>query len=190
HQLGVQYAFLAGLGLLAPGEPLPEEYIEDALRELVMHEVGHTLGLRHNFKASSGIPFERLNDTTYTHRHGLTLSVMDYAPVNVALDPKRQGDYYSKSVGTYDLWAIRYAYAPVYQEAAEPPRIAGVMLQAKGTLVPTTAAEEPALRRIAAEAAEPLHAYGTDEDNWLGPFAVDPLSNAWELGSEPTAYAR
>src|SRR5438067_2697599 len=64
------------------------------------------------------------------------------------------------------------------------------MLQAKGTLVPTVAAEEPALRRIAAEAAEPLHAYGTDEDNWLGPFAVDPLSNAWELGSEPTAYAR
>src|SRR5690348_1031640 len=56
HQLGVQYAFLAGLGVLAPGEPLPEQYIEDALREVVMHEVGHTLGLRHNFKASSGIP--------------------------------------------------------------------------------------------------------------------------------------
>lgn len=191
HQLGVQYAFLAGLGVLAPGEPLPEQYIEDALREVVMHEVGHTLGLRHNFKASSGIPYDRLNDTTFTHRNGLTLSVMDYAPVNVALDPRRQGDYYSKSVGTYDLWAIRYAYAPVYQEAGEPPRLSTdvVMLQASGTPVATPEMEAPALRRIASEAAAPLHAYATDEDNWLGPFAVDPLSNAWELGSEPTAYA-
>lgn len=191
HQMGVQYAFLSGLGVVAPGEPLPESYIEDALREVVMHEVGHTLGLRHNFKASSGIPYDRLNDTSFTHRNGLTLSVMDYAPVNVAIDPKQQGDYYSKNVGTYDLWAIRYAYAPVYQEAGEPPRLGNgvVMLQASGTPVLTPAAEEPALRRIAAEAAEPLHAYGTDEDNWLGPFAVDPLSNAWELGSEPTAYA-
>jgi hypothetical protein len=191
HQLGVEYAFLAGLGVLAPGEPLPESYIEDALRELVMHEVGHTLGLRHNFKASSGIPYDRLNDTSFTHRNGLTLSVMDYAPVNVALDPKQQGDYYSKSVGTYDLWAIRYAYAPVYQDAAEPPRVSSgvVMLQASGTPVANAEAELPALRRIAAQAAEPLHAYGTDEDNWLGAFAVDPLSNAWELGSEPTSYA-
>ena len=42
---------------------------------------------------------------------------------------------------------------------------------------------------IAAEASQPLHAYGTDEDNWLGPYAVDPLTSAWELGSEPVRYA-
>ena len=192
HQLGVQYAFLAGQGLLAPGEPLPEQFLGDAMRELIMHEVGHTLGLRHNFKASSAIPYDRLNDTSFTHRNGLTLSVMDYAPVNVALDPKQQGDYYSKSVGTYDLWAIKYAYAPIYQEPGDAPRVSAeqVMLQAGRMPVNSTAAEEPALRRIASEAAQPLHAYGTDEDNWLGPYAVDPLSNAWELGSEPTMYAR
>ncbi|MFL5483601.1 MAG: zinc-dependent metalloprotease [Gemmatimonadaceae bacterium] len=189
HQLAVQYAFLTGLGTLAPGEPMPEKYIGDALRWVVMHEVGHTLGLRHNFKSSTGTPYDRLNDTTFTHRNGLTLSVMDYPPVNVAIDPKRQGDYFGKVVGSYDLWAIRYAYAPVYQQASPPTSGDGV-LPTSGMPVSRTEDEAIALRHIAAEAAEPLHTYGTDEDNWLGPFAVDPLSNAGDLGSEPVAYAR
>ncbi len=189
HQLSVQYAFLIGLGTLAPGEPMPESYIEDALRQLVMHEVGHTLGLRHNFKSSSGTPYDRLNDTTITRRNGVTLSVMDYAPVNVAVDPKHQGDYFNKLVGSYDMWAIRYAYAPVYQQPT-PPSSGDGMLATTGTPVSRMEDEATALKHIAAEAAEPLHTYGTDEDNWLGWFAVDPLSNAWELGSEPVAYAR
>ncbi|NIV20434.1 MAG: hypothetical protein GWN54_07380, partial [Gammaproteobacteria bacterium] len=41
----------------------------------------------------------------------------------------------------------------------------------------------------ASEAADPYHTYGTDYDNWLGPWAVDPLTNAWELGSDPLRYA-
>jgi hypothetical protein len=189
HQLAVQYAFLTGLGVLAPGQPMPESYIEDALRDLVMHEVGHTLGLRHNFKSSSGTPYARLNDTSFTHRNGVTLSVMDYAPVNVALDPKRQGDYFNKSVGSYDMWAIRYAYTPIYQQAS-PVASRDGSLPTSGTIAPRVEDELTGLRHIAAEAAQPLYTYGTDEDNWLGPFAVDPLANAWELGSEPVAYAR
>ena len=66
HQLGVQYTLVVGLGVLEAGEPRREEYVGDAIRWLVMHEVGHILSLRHNFKGSSGIPYGRLQDTRFT----------------------------------------------------------------------------------------------------------------------------
>lgn len=199
HQLAFQHTVLSVLGGLdeagegagddvAPNPDgalnAPPEYIGAAIRDLVMHEIGHTLGLRHNFKASSAMPYERLNDTTYTRRHGLTVSVMDYAPVNLSPDPRRQGHYFNVEVGAYDVWAIRYAYEPVAAEPAD-----GALAFAGG---PSAAveAEREALRRIAAQAAEPLHAYGTDEDNYLGSWAVDPQINAWDLGSDPLRFAR
>lgn len=182
HQIGFQYALLVGMGLLPGGRAMPEEYLGDAIRDLVMHEVGHTLGLRHNFKGSSGIPYERLHDTEFTRRHGVTLSVMDYAPVNVAVDPTKQGHFWNPEVGTYDVWAIRYAYTPVSPT--------GARAASDGDAGWTPEDERPALRRIAERAADPLHTYGTDEDNWLGPFAVDPLTNAWDLGSDPVEYGR
>lgn len=199
HQLAFQHTVLAALGAWdEPGDGAsgdvarstdaawnaPPDYVGAAIRDLVMHEVGHTLGLRHNFKASSAVPYERLNDTTYTRRHGLTVSVMDYSPVNLAPDPRRQGHFFNVEVGTYDVWAIQYAYAPVYEQPADAP------LAFSGTPAATAEAERAVLRRIAAQAAEPLHAYGTDEDNFLGSWAVDPFINAWDLGSDPVRYAR
>jgi len=170
QQLGAQHALLAGLGAL-PGtiDSVPLSYVGEALKELVMHEVGHTLGLRHNFKGSSGTPNARLQDTDFTRKNGVSLSVMDYSPANIASDPKQQGDFYNHEVGSYDLWAIRYGYS-VVPKAKSP------------------AEERDALRKIASEAADPLHTYGTDEDNWLGPYAVDPLTSAWELGANPTQW--
>jgi hypothetical protein len=187
HQLSVQHAFLSAIGSLEPGAELGAEYIGDALRDLVMHEIGHALGLRHNFKASSGIPYDRLHDTAFTSQHGVSLSVMDYSPVNISPDPRRQGHYWNRNVGTYDVWAIRYAYEDLYRES---PASAGRIL-APGTrmVVDTTEAELPALRALAARAAEPMHAYATDEDNWIGPWALDPHVNAWDLGSDPLRYA-
>ncbi len=184
QQLGLQYALLVGLGELDGGKPLPETYLGDAIRDLTMHEVGHTLGLRHNFKGSSAIPYDRLQDTSFTRRHGLTLSVMDYGPVNVSPNRARQGQYWNTGVGTYDKWVIQYGYAPIYgsSDNGEPATM--------GTPVPTPEAERPGLASIARRAAEPLHAFGTDEDNWLGPFALDPRTSAWDLGSDPAAFAR
>lgn len=184
QELGLERALLIGLGRLKPDEPMPESYLGDAIRDLVMHEVGHTLGLRHNFKASSGIPHDKLNDTNYTHEHGLTLSVMDYGAVNVAPDPKNQGDYWNKEVGSYDVWAIRYGYEPIYQQADTGP------LATSGTPVSTPAAERVGLSKIAEKSSDPLHTYGTDEDAGLGSYSVDPLTNVWDLGSDPMAYAR
>jgi hypothetical protein len=195
QQLNFQHIIQTVLGGVEPGKPAPEEYIGDALRWVVMHEVGHTLGLRHNFKGSSGIPYDKLNDTAFTRQHGLTLSVMDYPAVNVATDAQRQGHYWNKEVGSYDVWAIEYAYTPVGKKP-----IAGVQPPDKdvqwtggapGAMEDVMEIEDhTALKKIAARSTEPLHTYGTDEDNWLGPWAVDPLTNAYELGSDPLQYAR
>lgn len=177
HQLGVQYAMMQGLGTLKPGEPMPPEFLRAAIMDLILHEVGHTLGLRHNFKASSAIPKERIHDSSYTSEHGVAVSVMDYNPVNVSPDPEKQGDYHTIAPGDYDVWAIQYAYTPVYKAGTGEP-------------VDTPDDELAELEKIASRVAEPLLAYNTDEDNWLGPYAVDPYTSAWDLSSDPVNYAR
>jgi hypothetical protein len=183
QQLGLQRTMLLARGTIAPGAPMPQKYLGGAIKDLVMHEVGHTLGLRHNFKASSGIPTEELHDESYTREHGVSLSVMDYAPVNVALDKEKQGHYWNPNVGTYDEWAIKYGYMPITEQSEEGS------LTRTGPLADTTTAETNGLDKIAAQSSDPLHTYGTDEDAALGPYAVDPLTNTWELGADPLAFA-
>jgi len=184
QQLGLQRTMLLARGVMSPGKPMPENYLGAAIKDLVMHEVGHTLGLRHNFKASSGIPTDELHDESYTSEHGVSLSVMDYAPVNVALNEDEQGHYWNPNVGTYDEWAIKYGYMPITEQSEEGP------LTRNSALADTAAAEKAGLDKIAAESSDPMHTYGTDEDNWLGGYAVDPLTNAWELGNDPKSFAR
>ena len=183
HQLGLQRALLLGRGTLDPGAPMPEESLGAPVKDLVMHEVGHTLGLRHNFKASSGIPTDRLHDESYTEEHGVSLSVMDYAPVNVALQKDEQGHYWNPNVGTYDEWAIRYGYQPIAEQSGDGSFVRDA------PLADTTTAAAPGLDKIAAQSSDPMHRYGTDEDAALGAYAVDPLTNTWELGSDPLAFA-
>ena len=96
-----------------PKSELPEEFLGQAIKHIVMHEVGHSLGLRHNFKASTMLTADQLNDTAITHVKGLVGSVMDYSPINIAPKGKKQGDYYSTTIGPYDYWAIEYAYKPI-----------------------------------------------------------------------------
>ncbi len=184
HQLGFQHAALLGLGVLDPADDVPEEYIGEAIIDLVLHEVGHVLGLRHNFKSSSGVPTDRLHDKSFTGRNGVSLSVMDYTPVNIAVDPKDQGHYWNVTAGSYDRWAIQYAYSTIYEQDEDGP------LVTSGTPAESPEAELNGLKKIATRAADPMHTYGTDEDNWLGSFAVDPLTSAWDLGSDHIAYAR
>ena len=184
HQLAFQHAALLGMGVLKPGDDVPEEYIGDAIVDLVLHEVGHVLGLRHNFKGSSGVPTDRLHDKEFTGRNGVSLSVMDYVPVNIAVDPEDQGHYWNVTAGSYDRWAIQYAYSTIYEQDATGA------LVTSGTPAASSEAELNGLRKIAAQASDPMHTYGTDEDNWLGSFAVDPLSSAYELGSDHFSFAR
>ena len=136
---------------------LPEELIGQAIKEVVMHEVGHSLGLRHNFRASAMLTADQLHDTKITHEKGLAGSVMDYTPINIAPKGKTQGDYFSTTLGPYDYWAIEYAYK-----------------QIDGN-------EEAELAKIAGRSAEKDLTYGTDEDRISG---LDPLVNAYDLGGD------
>ena len=153
-------ALLAEAGL-KDGEKIPDELLTQAVKETVMHEVGHTLGLRHNFKASTVLKNEQLHDTAITAKQGLVGSVMDYNPANIASKGAKQGHYFSPTLGAYDLWAIEYAYTP----NGSPEQLA----------------------KIAARAADPNLVYGTDED-LLG--TNDPYTNQWDLGSDPLKFAQ
>jgi len=149
-----------------PGEKVPDEVIFQSIKETTMHEVGHTLGLRHNFKASTMLKADQLNDTALTRKKGLVGSVMDYNPVNIAPKGVKQGDYFSTTIGPYDFWAIEYGYKP---------------------LSGGTDGEAAELKKIANKSAQPGFDYATDEDLYGGP---DPLVNMWDLGSDPMRYAQ
>jgi hypothetical protein len=158
----------------APGGKMPEVLIGQAIKETVMHEVGHTLGLRHNFKASTLWDPKDLHDPAKTRQKGLSGSVMDYNPVNIAPKGATQGDYYSMTLGPYDHWAIEYGYKP--------------------TTAITPDGEAAELKKIANRSAEPDLAYATDEDvreDFFGrSMDPDPYSNRWDMGKDPLAYAR
>jgi hypothetical protein len=146
-----------------------EKFIKDFLREISAHEVGHTLGLRHNFRASTIHTFDKAQDASVTSQQGLTGSVMDYIPTNIAARGNKQGEYHQSTLGPYDYWAIEYAYKPLSASNTE--------------------AEEPELQKIASRAAEPQLAYDTDEDAGFGPgLDMDPVVNRFDLGADPMKY--
>ncbi len=90
---------------------MPESFIGPLLADLVAHEVGHTLGLRHNFKASSVVDIADLNSEEYKGKKPFAGSVMDYLPTNFKVENGDiQGDYAMIGIGPYDFWAIEYGY--------------------------------------------------------------------------------
>lgn len=165
-ELGIAFMAMAEQGLLKPGDKVPEELVGQAIKEVTMHEVGHTLGLRHNFKSSTMLKNSELHDTAITRKQGLTGSVMDYAPVNLAPKGAKQGDYFSTTIGPYDYWAIEYAYKPLS---------GGVE------------SEYDDLKKIATRCAAAGLDYATDEDLFT---SSDPLVNQWDLGNDPLKFAQ
>ena len=135
---------------------IPESFIGPLLADLVCHEVGHTLGLRHNFRASSIYTLDEINSAKVKGKP-LAGSVMDYLPTN--FNTKKggvQGDYGMVGVGPYDMWAIEYGYSFAKD-----------------------------LKPVLAKVKDPQLTYGTDEDT-SGPdplaqrydFSKDPLDFA------------
>ncbi len=111
QQMNLAGAIFAAQGFeAADGKPVPEEFIMQGLKEVVMHEVGHTLGLRHNFKASSWKTLAEMNDPVKGAAEGTVASVMDYSPPNIVPKGQPQGLYYTQTIGPYDYWAIEYGY--------------------------------------------------------------------------------
>ena len=89
-----------------------KQIIEEGMKSLIMHEVGHTLGLNHNMKASVIYTPSQLADAEFIKGKALTGSVMDYAGINLTLDHDKQGQYFDMAVGPYDIWAIQFGYTP------------------------------------------------------------------------------
>lgn len=136
---------------------IPSRFIGPLLADLVAHEVGHTLGLRHNFKASSLYSLADINSNKLKGKKPHTGSVMDYNPININMkDGECQGDYGMIDIGPYDMWAIEYGYS-----------------------------FEKDLKPILARCVEPEHQFATDQDT-IGPdplarrydFSSNPLDYA------------
>ena len=139
---------------------MPEWFVGPLLADLVAHEVGHTLGLRHNFKASAQMELAKINSKDVKGKQTFSSSVMDYIPINYRFESGEiQGDYAMIDIGPYDFWAIEYGYS---FDAKKLPEI---------------------LKRC----SEPELQYATDEDT-NGPdplarrydFSADPLDYANE----------
>lgn len=105
-------------------EPLldgvPESFIGQQVKDVVMHEFGHILGLRHNFRASAAYTREQINSQDWIDNHRpISASVMDYNAVNYCADPSLvQGEYFMTSLGPYDYWAIQVGYGDEQARAA------------------------------------------------------------------------
>jgi len=93
-----------------------ERMKKEAMIALILHELGHTLGLNHNMKASQLFSPEQLADANFIEGKCLTGSVMDYAAINLTEDRTKQGQYYDTTVGPYDIWAIQFGYTPFKSE--------------------------------------------------------------------------
>lgn len=111
----------------APVDPDARKMIYDndlmgqLIRFVSSHEVGHTLGLRHNYGSSSSVPVEKLRDKAWVEKNGHTPSIMDYARFNYVAQPE---DKISRAglfprIGDYDNWAIEWGYKmlPQYKDA-------------------------------------------------------------------------
>lgn len=163
QQTGFAAAIFAAQGLNEKRGELPEEYLHQALKEVVMHEVGHTLGLRHNFKASAWKTLAEMEDPAKANEP-IVASVMDYSPVNIVQAGIKQPAYYTTTIGPYDYWAIEYGYKPISGD------------------------ENAELLKIATRSGEPGLDYGTDEDTEAND--PDPQSIRFDLGKDPVAYAQ
>jgi Met-zincin/Domain of unknown function (DUF5117) len=138
---------------------------EQFYTELVLHEMGHTMGLNHNMKSSHMLSPAELQDTSITRKWGVMGSVMDYSSVNVAPDLKPV-DYYSTKTGPYDWWAIEYGYRQF------------------------AAAEESAgLNKILERSTEPKLIFGNDADIAFGSSGIDPRVQVWDMSNDMATYA-
>jgi Met-zincin/Domain of unknown function (DUF5117) len=149
--------------------PQAQAFVLAYLKDVTMHEVGHVLGLRHNFKASQWRTQQELAQSDLTRVGGISASVMDYLAINLGPEGEPWGQPFQTTLGPYDYWAIEYGYKHLQGTPQE---------------------QAQALQRIADRQSQPAWQmpldYGTDEDQSLG---VDPQTQSFDLGRNPLVFA-
>ena len=155
-KLGYNYRKL--YGYTEDNDPLMQ-YITN----LTLHEVGHVLGLRHNFRGSYLYSPTEIHDKTITG-NTLMSSVMDYDPINIAPEGTEQGIYFSTVPGVYDKWAIKFGYTP---DLSDEERTELLRQSVKRELT-----------------------FGTDDDAMSYPGNnIDPRTKRYDMSNDPIAYA-
>ena len=137
---------------------------KEAMLALIMHEIGHTLGLNHNMKASQLFSPEQLADADFIEGKCLTGSVMDYAGINLTNDRTKQGQYYDTSLGPYDVWAVQFGYTPFKSETE--------------------------MNALLNQSTKPELIFGNDADDMRSPGkAIDPRVNTGDLSNDQIGYS-
>lgn len=146
-----------------------DKMLKQTMYYLILHEVGHTLGLNHNMKATQLHGNDDVHDVEKTNGI-LAGSVMDYPSVNFAPPGKEQGDFYTDRPGPYDDWVIEYGYSQAVSDAD---------------------AEEKRLAKILSRSTEPELVFGNDADDMRAAGRhIDPRVNIFDMSGDAIAYAK
>lgn len=145
-----------------------DEFIKQALYDLVLHEVGHTFGLNHNFIASQLHTPQEIQDPVLGATIGLTASVMDYTIPNISPDKTKQGLFFDIKPGPYDKWAIQYGYVNTVNDAEE----------------------KETLQKILAESVKKENRFMNDADDMRSVGrGIDPRANLYDMSDDAIGYA-
>ena len=138
---------------------------EEDLYQLILHEVGHTLGLNHNFAASTLHNNSDIHNPEITYKEGLSSSVMDYHALNIAPLGIKQGQYADIKPGNYDILAIRYGYTPELSKKD--------------------------LNNMLDKYSSDEYLFGNDGDDMRSPGkGIDPRINTGDMTNNPVGYAK